>query len=247
MKCSSLAQLFLPFFCILLLSDGVRADMIPWSYDWFSIPNEVPSNNAFSGDVPLSGIFFDDQRNKHAAGSTGVLATQLAPAGAGGISDLNLFTLDNVPYTLELFVRDDTSKSAGRLDFHGTFNGFYTYQDADVRLNFADPVQSMTLGGNRYVVAIGPYVAPGPANQSGLVIPTGSISAHVDVQLANTVPEPSTLTLAGLGVSFLGVAAWRRRTRRNNIGSGLREKKKGSGVGRESFHISRENRRKPRS
>jgi hypothetical protein len=41
----------------------------------------------------------------------------------------------------------------------------------------------------------------------------GSISAHVNVSSVTpaSVPEPSTMLLSGLGLSFLGGAAWRKR------------------------------------
>ena len=79
----------------------------------------------------------------------------------------------------------------------------------------ADSTQTATLGIYTFTVSLDSYVAPGP---NGQTIP-GSIGANIQVSGGSititpaSVPEPSSVLLSGLGLSFLGGFAWRKRRR----------------------------------
>ena len=66
-----------------------------------------------------------------------------------------------------------------------------------------------TWASSGFTVSLIAYTPPGPPDQSN----AGSISAHVSVTTTQTadLPEPSTMLLSGLGLTFLGGAAWRKR------------------------------------
>ena len=83
-------------------------------------------------------------------------------------------------------------------------------ENANVANVFNDTsVHNLVLGTYNFAVQLIAYTPPGPPDQSN----AGSISAHVTVSNAqvSSVPEPSTMLLSGLGLSFLGGAAWRKR------------------------------------
>ena len=70
---------------------------------------------------------------------------------------------------------------------------------------------TLPLGDNNYTVTIRSYSPPGPPSASNY----GSIAAHVDVTTLTpgqfNTPEPSTMVLSCLGLSFFGAASWRKR------------------------------------
>jgi hypothetical protein len=131
----------------------------------------------------------------------------------------------NKNYSLIVDLTDSASNKSGMLTFTGSLNGTLSLTSANIKNTFIGPLtQHLDLGGNLYTVTIGPYAAPGIPDSTQ----TGSISAHVSVQPegptgggsggpvpppSRQTPEPSTLLLAGLGLSALGMAGWRHRAR----------------------------------
>jgi hypothetical protein len=127
-------------------------------------------------------------------------------------------TYTNSPYTLSLFLKDNASGQSTTLAFKGVFNGNISATSANVTTIFTAPlVETVALGSNTYTVNLGNYSPPGPPDASN----AGSISAHVGVNEftpppppspppAEHLPEPSTLLLSCLGLSGMGLAAWRK-------------------------------------
>jgi hypothetical protein len=60
-----------------------------------------------------------------------------------------------------------------------------------------------TVGTETYTLALNPFVPPGPSF-------AGTFGLHVLAQPAN-IPEPTTISLLGLGCLALAIPAWRRR------------------------------------
>ena len=85
-----------------------------------------------------------------------------------------------------------------------------TSESANVKY-LATGIQQITkvLGTNEYTVKFVSYTPPGPPDSGN----KGSIAYHVTVRNLDIqkAPEPSTMLLAGLGASFLGLGAWRKR------------------------------------
>jgi hypothetical protein len=196
---------------VLVLATGARADFIPvpndqvqWTYNW------SPGTNAISADSPgTGGVSFTNEPTKSATGSSDIVATNLRIFSvATAQSPDKLSTNGN--YTLSLALKDVASGQAGTITFSGKLTGSFSADNSNIfnTIN-GSPTHTLTLGNTTYTVTFGPYSPPGPPSASN----AGSISAHVDVSGVSiaTVPEPSTMILSALGLSFMGVAGWRRR------------------------------------
>ena len=81
-------------------------------------------------------------------------------------------------YSLALTLADTASGESGTLTFSGKLTGTFSANNSDLTNVFNSPtVQSLVLGGNTYMVTIGPYSPAGPPSASN----AGSIAAFVEV------------------------------------------------------------------
>lgn len=204
-----------PFLLLVLLAlalaplQATRADPIGWTYDW------TPGVLSLDADVPGTGtIAFSDSAPGSAAGSTDIVTTNLTTLSTAPVDAPD--QLSDGPYSLTLTLTDDASGESGSLVFGGILSGDWSSGHANIANAFkGDTTQGLELGDNLYSVTIGPYSPPGPPTSDN----AGSISAFVSVEPLVTVedppiesvPEPSTALLAGLGLSVLGGHAWWRR------------------------------------
>jgi hypothetical protein len=121
---------------------------------------------------------------------------------------------DQRPYGLDVSLRDGASGATGTLSFTGRFDGGFDKSFIQLNNTFTGlTTQSLTLGANIYTVTVGPYTSPGLPGTGA----QGRIQADVTVQPQGgppASPEPSSLVLAGLGLSSLGLGIWRRRASR---------------------------------
>jgi hypothetical protein len=220
----SLAHFFGASLGLLILA-GVhaRAEPISWDFSW------EPSSLVIAAD---------------GGGTGGVSLTLQPPVGAQGNSDIvatNLRTFSSAPvttpdsiaqgnYGLTLTLTDTESGRSGNMTFTGFLAGTFSTTSSNVANTFTgETTKELELGSNKYRVAIGPYAPPGPPGAAN----AGTISAHVDVERLppdggggeedpppddedpdRPTPEPSTLVLSCLGMSFLGAASWRKRRAR---------------------------------
>jgi hypothetical protein len=220
----SLAHFFGASLGMLILAGmQARAEPIAWDYSW----------------EPASLVVAAD-----GGGTGGVSLTVQAPVGATGPSDIvatNLRTFSSAPvttpdaiaqgdYSLTLTLTDTASGRTGNMTFTGYLAGAFSTTSSNLANTFTgDTTKELRLGDNMYTVAIGPYAPPGPPGAAN----AGTISAHVEVQRIppdggggdddppdddppddRPTPEPSTLVLTCLGMSFLGAASWRKRRAR---------------------------------
>jgi PEP-CTERM motif len=193
---------------LIALGGSVRADQIAWQYTWS--PNPVSIVGSGGG-----GISFTTESNtQNAAGNSDIVATNLfafSTAQPGSPEQLV-----NGAYSLTLTLIDGASQQSGSLTFGGTMSGTFSQNNTNLTnvFNQATQTQSIVLGGNTYAVTINSFSPPGPPLSGNLY---GGISAFVQVTGGGggvgiqDVPEPSTMVLAGVGLSFLGGAAWRKR------------------------------------
>jgi hypothetical protein len=180
-----------------------RADFTPWDYNW------TPSASVLQSDVPgQASILFSNEPGGSAQGTTSVVAANLKTSSSADPSAPGTFT--NAPYSLSLAILDKASGKAGNLTFSGTLNGTVSSGSAIINNTYTSPgTQSVQIGNHVYTVKIGPFAPPGPPSATI----SGSISALATVTVADA-PEPSTLALAGMGLSMFGGWWWKRRRNR---------------------------------
>ena len=195
---------------VMLSGTAVRADFIPWTYNWTRNPIAVGADAGGTGGIALT-----NEPVNHAVGSSDIVATELRTFSSASASTPDTFT--NQPFSLTLALTDDNSHQTTSLTFNGMFNGSFSSGSANITASWTgSTTQTVTLGSDSYTVSMTGYSPPGPP---------GGIGAHLDVSASTggggggggdpgppaTAPEPSTLALSGLGLSFLGLASWRKR------------------------------------
>jgi len=201
-----------------LAGSQARADLIPapnaqWSY------NFTPNQSVVAADSPGTGtVSFTNEPTKGATGNSDVVVTNLkvtSTAPAIGGDTLNT----SGAYKIGLVLTDQASGSnSGTLWFTGKLGGNFSSSNANVTNKFTGTTSYTwtASNGNVYTVSLTGYTPPGPPTASNF----GSISAHVTVQQpgggtsgGGGAPEPSSLVLSCLGLSFAGAASWRKRRR----------------------------------
>jgi hypothetical protein len=193
----------------LMAGSQVRADFIPWTYDWHRNPIAVAADAGGTGGISLT-----NEPTNHAVGSSDIVATNLRSFSDASPSRPDTFT--NKIYSLILTLTDNASKQSGKLIFTGELNGTVTANSADITNTWlSQTTQTLTLGHNTFTVSMNPFSPPGPPSATN----AGGVSTHVTVSPDGGggggggpphAPEPSTLALSGLGLSFLGLASWRK-------------------------------------
>jgi hypothetical protein len=193
-----------------------EAGLIPWSYEWNTRPIVVNADSPNPGGNPTGGIHLipgaitiTGHPPGVAWGSGSIVAVNLTtfsfspdPGGAPG-----RFT--NTPYQLNVKLTDVDSHVSGSLHFAGVFNGTMTDSTLNLQTRFTSPTKRLILlGHNVYTVTLTSYSPPGPPSVGS----EGSISAFVDVHPAHA-PEPSSLLLAGTGLTATILTWLRRRIR----------------------------------
>jgi hypothetical protein len=189
---------------ILLLSgSSAQASLIPWAYDWNAGPAIVPAGGGW--------ITLSNEIPNIAVGNSHVVATNLKVFSTDNPNSPDTFSLSGGHYGLTVNLADAATHHTGSLTFTGQLQGSFSEFSANVTNVFFSPTtQSIQLGNTMFTVTVDAYTPPGPAHQGNL----GSIGAYIQVAPAihvTSVPEPGSITLAGLGFCLAGVVAWRRR------------------------------------
>jgi hypothetical protein len=189
-------------------ADSITANNVTWTYNW-----EPGAPALFADTNPTASIAFTDEPQKAARGNSDVVATDLrSNSAAPGISPDTLNKNGAYALTLNLTSTDALGTHTATLTFHGTLNGTFSSESSNIANTFGpDASQTVSMGSFNFTVTMDAYTNPGPPDQKN----SGSIGAHVSITSGEPVavdhPEPSTLLLSGLGMTFLGVGAWRKR------------------------------------
>ncbi len=195
-------------FATLLFTVAAQANGVEWGY---SVDRDRP---AVEADVPgTGGITLTNELFRTARGDSDIVLTSLSTFSSASFEKPDTFT--NAPYALTLTLTDMASGVTGSLVWTGQFSGILSRSYAQIANDFTGLAeQAITLGKNTYRVVIGPYVPPPIPGASN----NGSIGARVYVTEGDNgggggidTPEPSTMVLAGLGLSFLGLSSLRKR------------------------------------
>ncbi|HYT87454.1 MAG TPA: PEP-CTERM sorting domain-containing protein [Gemmataceae bacterium] len=185
---------------LLTLGTQARAEPITWSYSWSSDPSVVTSDDGSLGKITMLPSVGGPINGSKDSGD-GIMAVGLDASGTG--------TFTNRGYNLTLHLTDEASHTSGDLTFAGALSG--TLASGFTNNFLGDVVKPLPLGGNLYTVAIGLFVPPAPG-VPGRIGANVTVNGPGDVLLANDVPEPASLLLAGLALSALA-ARFRRPLR----------------------------------
>jgi hypothetical protein len=188
-----------------------RADKVDWSYNW------TPSSTTIMSDSGSSQLVLSNEPVGKASNIPGtptdIVATNVKTISGADPGTPDTFTAAKA--TLTLTITDDASKATGTLNFNGQFDGYISSTRTHISSNFASLApQTVQLGNNIYTVSIDAFTPP--ASQSANLL--GSIGATVLVGGAPSggppvteAPEPASLVLAGLGLTFGAGYWWKRR------------------------------------
>ena len=161
-----------------------------------SFTNEDPHTAQGNSTIPATNL-------REASTATSIHETLSASSGA--------YTLN-----LTLSLTDDTGlhQTAVPLTFHGTITGDFSHDNTNLTNTFgSDHLQSVNLGAYTFTIDLNEFTSPGIVGSTN----AGAISAHVTItpysnpHPTQDTPEPGTMLLAGLGMTFFGGAAWRKR------------------------------------
>jgi hypothetical protein len=187
-------------------------DQVQWQYNWAPGAPSVSSNNS-----PVGVVTFTNELPTFATGSSDIVATNLRVASTLPASTPNTLGANaNYTLTLNLTMVENGTPYSGSHTFHGRLSNTFSAESANVKNEFLPGANThwvFQLGSYDFTVDLNAYTPPGPPNQ----VQTGSISAHVEVTLHDDggviteTPEPSSMVLGGLALTFLGGAAWRKR------------------------------------
>jgi hypothetical protein len=197
---------------LLAFGAGAQASNLPpssvaWSYNW------SPGSPAVTADGnPSAGVTFTNEPTKVAVGNSDIVASNIRVFSSATAAAPDVLASSGAySLNLQLSVNDNGQAFTKTLSFAGKLAGTLSAEAAQISNVFdgAMKKQTVKLGSYKFEVELIGYVGPGPQDQSN----AGSISAHVTVSKITPaqVPEPSTMLLSGLGLTFLGGAAWRKR------------------------------------
>jgi len=206
-------------------AEQVSPDLLQWTYNFAPVApgthNLLPAVTADSQPGHgIAGVTFTNEPNQVATGSSDIVATNLRVFSSAMAKKPDTLTYNGNPtdsgaYGLTLTI--STPDGSKTVTFTG---GLYTEpgkgfsaESANIKnvFDLATKEQTFDLGKYTFTVSMQAYTPPGPPTQAN----SGSISAYVSVTNlspgAIDTPEPGTMVLSCLGLTFLGGAAWRKR------------------------------------
>jgi len=210
MKRSSVA-LFGAVAALLLAGSSARADFVQWRYNWTPSTLKVISDTSPTAFVSLTNEPLNLPGGKQVSGDSDIQMTNVKVASDAPRAAPDLFTA-SPPVLFNLHLTDVASGAFTDLKFSIKFAGDVSALSSHLRVDPASLATAYTniiLGNNVYDVSNVSYTPPGPPATDN----SGSIAATVNVRPLNIqkAPDPSTMVLSVVGLSFLGLSSWRKR------------------------------------
>jgi hypothetical protein len=203
-----------------------QADPFQYSYNWTASPVSISAGTGVVSFTPNDGGTTTNE--------TDTVATNISvfSAAVSGNPDVISTPVAGSNYMLAVTISDGiVGDATGTISFTGLLQGRLTHDSSNLSNaitgvtdeNGAHPGQTLgvtTVGGQRFDVSYDGFAAPGPEAQHN----QGAISFYIGFEAeiafeehaaaAPSAPEPSSMVLGCLGLSFLGGAVYRVRGRK---------------------------------
>jgi len=208
---------------VLVAGTGTQAAPLPSSVQWsYNFAPTMSPMAIFADGNPAAGVTFTNEPTGFAKGNSDIVATNLRVFSAAAADAPDTIAAGGYGLKLTMSTIQSGHTYTANLLFNGTLSGDFSKESANIVNEFGtNSTQVVTLGSTTFTVSLYDnkgrplYTPPGPPDQAN----AGSIAAHVTLSVGDSggpppVPEPSTMLLSALGLSFLGGAAWRKRKAR---------------------------------
>jgi PEP-CTERM motif len=199
-----------------------QADPFSYTYNWSASPIAISAGTGgvtLTNGTPITTTL-----------ETDTAATNLTvfSAAATGSPDVIQTPAGGSNYTLAVTLTDNQGAGTATVTFTGLLLGQLTHDSStltnaitgstdDTGTHAGQTFGVVTFDGTKYTVSYNGFAAPGPEAQHNV----GSISFHIAFDGAvggpPDAPEPSSMVLGCLGLSFLGGVALRARRRKAEL------------------------------
>lgn len=199
-----------------------QADPFSYTYNWSATPIAI---SAGTGGVTLT-----NGTPITTSLETDTAATNLTvfSAASSGSPDVIATPTSGSNYSLAVTLTDNGGADTRTVTFTGLLLGQLTHDSStltntitgstdDTGTHAGQTFGVVTFDGTKYTVSYNGFAAPGPEAQHNV----GSISFHIafasEGPAGNPTPEPSSMVLGCLGLSFLGGVVLRARRRKAEL------------------------------
>jgi hypothetical protein len=195
--------------------------LFSYTYNWAASPIAIAAGTG--------GVTLTDETAVTTTHETDTAATNITVFSAAPDA-----TPDSIPvpasghnYSLSVTLTDSNGTGTGTVSFTGLMLGQLTHDSSNLTNIITSATDdtgthagltfgSTTFDGTKYTVSYSGFAAPGPEAQHNV----GSISFHISfapVTGGGDAPEPTSMVLGCLGLSFLGGVVFRARRRKAEL------------------------------
>ncbi len=201
-----------------------RADQLSYTYNWSASPIAIAAGTG--------GVTLTDENAVTTTLPTDTAATNITVFSAAPTASPDVIPTPagGSNYTLSVTLTDNGGTGTGTVTFTGLLLGQLTHDSSNLTNSITGSTDdsgthagqtfgSVTFDGEKYTVSYNGFAAPGPEAQHNV----GSISFHISFVPAiggggnGQAPEPSSMVLGCLGLSFLGGVVLRARRRKAGL------------------------------
>jgi hypothetical protein len=198
-----------------------QADPSSFTYDWTATPIAI---SAGTGGVTLTNEAAVTTTHETDTAASNITVFSAAPSTA---PDVIPTPAGGSNYSLAVMITDSNGTGHGTVSFTGLLLGQLTHDSSNLTNSIVSATDDtgthagqnfgvVTVDGTQYTVSYNGFAAPGPEAQHNV----GSISFHITPSVAiggGTAPEPSSMVLGCLGLTFLGGVVFRARRRKAEL------------------------------